>query len=100
MAASYVARAMGQVIGIGLSAPLQQVFLSKDLYKRLTGRVDDSIIQALIQEPLNVLSKLEVSIQIQARLAYMTSIRAVFGFTIVTGVLTTVLCLAIKAKKL
>ena len=41
VAASFVARAMGNVIGIGLSAPLQQVVLAIDLRHRLSTLVDD-----------------------------------------------------------
>ena len=100
MAASYVARALGQVIGIGISAPLQQVLLARDLSSRLEGMVPESTIRALIQEPLNVLPGLDLATQLQARLAYMTSLRAVFGLTIVMGIVTTILCLTVRGKKL
>lgn len=100
MAASYVARALGQVIGIGLSAPLQQAVLSKDLHSRLAGLVDEDTLQGLIQEPLTILPMLDLATRTQVRLSYMTSIQAVFGFTIVLGVFSTALSVCIKGKRL
>ncbi|WRT69156.1 uncharacterized protein IL334_006140 [Kwoniella shivajii] len=98
ISACYLFRALGQVIGLSISACIQQTILLSSLTKRIPG--DTGLIRKIIQEPAEILPLLNETLRLQARLAYLDSIRGVFGFVVLGGVALTMVCLAIRGKRL
>ncbi len=99
ISACYLFRAIGQVIGVAIAAAIQQSVLLRSLYSRLEG-YPDSLIHSIIQEPASVIPTLEGWVQLQARLAYLSSIEATFAFVVAGGVALTAICIAIRAQPL
>ncbi|KAK1922622.1 major facilitator superfamily domain-containing protein [Papiliotrema laurentii] len=99
IAAAYLFRAIGQVIGVAIAASIQQSILSTQLLRRLQDQPAD-LIRAIIQEPATVIPGLEPTVKLQARMAYLRSVEGVFGFVTATGICLTMACLCIRAKRL
>jgi hypothetical protein len=99
ISACYLFRAIGQVIGVAIAAAIQQSILLSSLHSRLEG-YPDSLIRSIIQEPASVIPKLEAGVQLQAKLAYLSSIQGVFAFVVIDGVALTAICVALRAHKL
>ena len=99
ISACYLFRAIGQVIGVAIAAAIQQSILLSSLRSRLEG-YPESLIRSIIQEPASVIPHLDNSVQLQARLAYLTSIEYVFAFVVVGGIGLTAICIALRAHSL
>ena len=99
ISAAYLFRAIGQVIGVSAAGAIQQSILHRSLSSRLEG-YPEALIQSIIQEPAKVVPYLEPGAQLQAKLAYLSSIRGVFSFTIAGGVALTAICIAIRPHPL
>lgn len=99
ISACYLFRAIGQVIGVAIAAAIQQSLLLSSLLKRLPTSSPE-LIHSIIQEPARVIPMLDAGVQLEAKLAYLTSIRGVFGFVIGGGVLLSMVCLGIRARPL
>ncbi|WVW79459.1 hypothetical protein I302_101428 [Kwoniella bestiolae CBS 10118] len=98
ISACYLARALGQVCGLSISACIQQTILLSSLTSRIPGNT--KLVQKIIQEPAEILPLLSERLKIQAKLAYLDSIRSVFGFVVVGGVCLSVVCLSVRGKRL
>lgn len=107
-------RAIGQVLGVSISAAIQQSILLASLHSRL-GSIHgvtnlDGLIWDIVEAPTTVLPQLGSLgsdgphagwgklAEAAARLAYMDSLRGVFGFVLVGGVLMTGFCIAIRPQ--
>ena len=99
VSACYLFRAIGQVIGVAVAAAIQQSVLSQQLYSRLSDYPND-LIRSIIQDPAGVVERLEPWVRIQAKLAYLGSVQAVFGFVVATGVMLTAVSIGMKAHPL
>ena len=99
VSACYLFRAIGQVIGVAGAAAIQQSVLSKQLSTRLAGYPTD-VIRAIIQDPAGTVESLEPWTRMQAKLAYLGSIQAVFAWVVAFGVVLTAVCLSIRAHPL
>lgn len=99
ISACYLFRAIGQVVGVAIAAAIQQFILLQSLTSRLEG-YPEGLIHSIIQEPASVIPKLDSWVQLQAKLAYLASIEAVFGFVVLGGVGLTAVCLALRAHHL
>ncbi|WVR08976.1 hypothetical protein IAU60_006035 [Kwoniella sp. DSM 27419] len=101
ISACYLFRAIGQVVGVSISASIQQSILQSSLTSRLEGQPNtDELIRRIVQEPAEILPKLSDALKWQARLAYLDSIRGVFGFVVAGGVALSLVCLAVRGKRL
>ena len=99
ISAGYLFRAIGQVIGVAIAAAIQQSILLRSLCSRLEGS-SDSFIHSIIQEPATVIPRLDATLQLQARLAYLTSIEGVFVYVVAGGVALTAISIAIRPQPL
>lgn len=99
ISACYLFRAIGQVLGVSLAAAIQQSVLSRALVMRLPNE-SATLIRSIIQEPARVLPLLDGAVQLEARLAYLTSIRAVFLWVVLGGTVLTLLCVLMRGYKL
>ena len=99
VSACYLFRAVGQVIGVAGAAAIQQSVLSKQLSTRLAGYPAE-VIRAIIQDPAGTVKTLEPWTRMQAQLAYLGSIQAVFAWVVALGVVLTAVCLSIRAHPL
>ncbi|OCF35647.1 hypothetical protein I316_02702 [Kwoniella heveanensis BCC8398] len=102
ISACYLFRAIGQVIGVSIAASIQQSVLMSSLSNRLSsdGKPDADLISKIIQEPAEIFPYLSDAVKWQARLAYLDSIRGVFGFVVAGGMLLSVVCLGVRGRKL
>nr|XP_031858907.1 uncharacterized protein CI109_005727 [Kwoniella shandongensis]KAA5525979.1 hypothetical protein CI109_005727 [Kwoniella shandongensis] len=98
ISACYLYRSFGQVLGVAISASIQQSLLLKSLSARFP--TDPTLVQKLIQEPSQIIPLLKEADAWQARLGYLDSIRGVFAFVVAGGALLSVLCFFIRGKRL
>ncbi|WVQ63809.1 uncharacterized protein L199_001964 [Kwoniella botswanensis] len=98
ISACYLARALGQVCGLSISACIQQTILLSSLTSRIPDDLDS--VRKIIQEPAEILPVLSESLKLQAKLAYLDSIRSVFAFVVCGGVGLSIVCLSLRGKKL
>ncbi|KAK8843992.1 hypothetical protein IAR55_006785 [Kwoniella newhampshirensis] len=98
ISACYLSRAIGQVIGVAISASIQQSILLKSLTSRFP--TDPTLVRRLIQEPSAMLPLLNARDAWEAKLGYLDSIRGVFGFVVSGGIVLSVVCLFIRGKRL
>ncbi|KAL7421302.1 hypothetical protein Q5752_004187 [Cryptotrichosporon argae] len=98
ISACYLSRALGQVLGVSLSAATQQLVLGSALRARIPD--DPGVVRALIDEPARFLPTLDAATQRAARAAYLASVDAVFALCVAGGVVLTGLCIAVRAQKL
>lgn len=99
ISACYLFRSLGQVLGVAISAAIQQSVLVQSLTKRLPNETPE-LIRQIIQEPSSIIPHLAAEVQMQARLSYLESIRGVFGFVVVGGVVLSGICLGVRARPL
>ncbi|EIW67182.1 hypothetical protein TREMEDRAFT_64422 [Tremella mesenterica DSM 1558] len=103
MSALYLFRALGQVLGVAVSAAIQQSILLSSLTTRLSGIPSGEgmkLIHEIIEQPTSVIPHLNEWTAIQARQAYLESIEGVFGIVVLAGVALTIVCLGVKARPL
>ncbi|ODO09551.1 hypothetical protein I350_03154 [Cryptococcus amylolentus CBS 6273] len=98
ISACYLFRAIGQVIGVAISSAIQQSILISSLSSRFSSNPD--LVRKLIQEPAEIMPLLGVEEAWEARLAYLDSIRGVFGFVVIGGIALTGVCIMIRGRKL
>ncbi|WWC73009.1 uncharacterized protein I206_106974 [Kwoniella pini CBS 10737] len=98
ISACYLSRALGQVIGLSISACIQQIILFSSLSSRFPNNIE--LVQKIIQEPSEILPLLDPIMNLQAKLAYLDSIRSVFIFVILGGISLSVVCLSVRGKRL
>nr|WRH23635.1 Histidine phosphatase superfamily [Naematelia aurantialba] len=101
ISACYLFRAIGQVVGVAIAAAIQQSVLLRSLTERLGDLPDAAaLIHSIIQEPASVIPHLDKGVQVQAKLGYLASIEAVFGFVVAGGAVLSAICLSLRAHRL
>ncbi|WWC63940.1 uncharacterized protein I303_106546 [Kwoniella dejecticola CBS 10117] len=98
ISACYLSRALGQVIGLSISACIQQIVLFSSLTSRFPDNME--LVRQLIQEPSEILPTLDPLSSLQAKLAYLDSIRSVFVFVILGGICLSAVSLSVRGKRL
>lgn len=98
ISAAYLFRAIGQVVGVGISASIQQSVLYSQLASRLHG--DKDLVWEIIQEPMAFLPRLSPLVREDVKVAYLRSVQGVFGFVAMTGFCLSAVCLCIRAKRI
>lgn len=75
---SYLARYVGQVIGVACSSALLQAVLTASLSRRIVGPGAEELISRIRRVPTSI-DELSPSLQHEARAGYHDSLRAVFA---------------------
>lgn len=83
-ALTYLFRTSGQVLGVGLGGTLLQFSLRDELAKR----IGDPDLVRRIRHSSDLISHLEPALQHEASEAYLVATRRVWGFLVVTSLLT------------
>ncbi|ODO06051.1 hypothetical protein L198_01280 [Cryptococcus wingfieldii CBS 7118] len=86
------------IVGVAISSAIQQSILISSLSSRFPSNPD--LVRKLIQEPAEIMPLLGVEDAWEARLAYLDSIRGVFGFVVIGGIALTGVCIMIRGRKL
>jgi hypothetical protein len=85
ISASYLFRSLGQVLGVALTGALQQAVLSSSLHSRLPASTPSKLITDIIRAPSGTIPRLSGVVREAAIWAYLDSVRAVFAFSAVLG---------------
>lgn len=99
ISACYLFRAIGQVLGVAISASLQQSVLASSLASRL-GDQSSEVISRIVDEPTVVIPTLDAIVRLQAKLSYLDSFDAAFYFAGAGGLVLTLCCMFMRAYPL
>ncbi|KAI0311217.1 MFS general substrate transporter [Amylostereum chailletii] len=78
-AVSYLFRSLGSVLGLSIGSTLFQVYLRRDLHRRLSGQDIEEIVRH-VRESLGYIDKLEPEARAIVRGSYEGGLRTTFGF--------------------